>query len=62
MFYTIVLVFFFIALISAGLIAVSAMYQDKNYEKSVKLVQTGLLIAIFDLLSLAITLIILMFI
>ena len=60
--YIIVIVFYATALISAGLIMLGAEYQDKDYEKSVKKVHAGLLVAIFDLLSLAIVLIILLFV
>jgi Na+-driven multidrug efflux pump len=56
------LIFFGIGLISAALIAISAGYQDKDFEKAYKLCQTGISIAILDLLALLIIGIILMFI
>lgn len=56
------LIVFGIGLISAALIAISAEYQDKDFEKSYKLCQTGISIAILDLLAFCIIGIILMFI
>lgn len=61
MFYLYVIVFG-IGLIAAALIAISAEYQDKNFKKAYKLCQTGISIAIFDLLAFAIIAIILMLI
>lgn len=55
-------IFFGIGLIGAALIAISTGYQDKDFEKSYKLCQTGISIAILDLLGLLIIGIILMFI
>ena len=62
MFYIFVIVFFVIGLIGAALIAISAGYQDKDFEKAHKLCQTGILIVILDLLAFCIIAIILMFI
>ena len=56
------LIVFAIGLIGAALIAISAGYQDKDFEKAHKLCQTGISIAILDLLALGIIGIIIMFI
>jgi hypothetical protein len=56
------LIFFGIGLIGAALIAISAGYQDKDFDKAYKLCQTGISITILDLLAFCIIGIILMFI
>lgn len=56
------LIVFGIGLISAALIAISAEYQDKDFKKAYKLCQTGISIAILDLLVFCIIAIIIMFI
>lgn len=55
-------IFFGIGLIGAGLIAISPEYQDKDFEKAYKLFKTGMLIVILDLSGLCIIVIIRMFI
>lgn len=56
------LIVFGIGLIGAALIAISAGYQDKDFEKAYKLCQTGISITILDLLAFCIIAIIIMFI
>lgn len=56
------LIVFGIGLIGAALIAISAGYQDKDFEKACKLCQTGISITILDLLAFCIIAIIIMLI